>query len=107
MAGDVPLKEAQLIWDYRDTGSDRPPARVVRLGGKDEPDYIASWGACNGDFVNADDATKLLMLFRQFHAMVVDGDVEAAALHQALLVIPEYRTAIYPYLLPERYQEEG
>src|SRR5687768_12457788 len=106
MTGDIPLAEAQLIWNYEGKKADMPAARVMGIGGKDDNDYISSWGACNGDFADADDETKLLMLFRQFHWLVLSGEVKPKALHEALLVIPEYRKHIEPELLPRQYQDD-
>ncbi|MDP8994387.1 MAG: hypothetical protein M3N07_05290 [Pseudomonadota bacterium] len=104
---DIPLAEAQVVWNYEGADDSKPPVTVIRMGGKDDPDYISSWGACNQEFIEADDGTKLLMLFQQFHQIVLLEDgISPQAVHEALLVIPEYQAALIRELLPRRYQRE-
>jgi hypothetical protein len=101
---DVPLAEALLIWNW--SGDEplgyRPAARVIRSAELAEPLYLNRWGACDGQFRKAVPAARLQLLFRQFHWMVVRGELEPHELHKALLVIPEYRAAIHPSLVPAR-----
>jgi hypothetical protein len=104
---DIRLADAQVIWDYAGTQPKAQPVRVVDVRhGKDDRDYLASWGACNSDFNKADDAGRLLMLFQQFHWMALGHDINPRHIHDAFMVIPEYREAIPPQLLPPEYRRE-
>ena len=67
---DIPLKEAQVIWDYEGADDSLPPVKVMRAGTPDNPDYLAAWGACNADFQETDDDGRVRMLFQQFHELV-------------------------------------
>lgn len=104
---DIRLADAQVIWGYEGKRSDAPPVKVVDVrNGEDDRDYLASWGACNGDFNQADEAGQLLMLFQQYHWMALGYDILPRHLHEAFLVIPEYRDAIPLELLPAKYRQE-
>jgi len=87
---DYPLGKTQIIWDAPDD-PDLPPAALVQIPGEDDRRYIASWGACNSDFKEADDDEKLVMLLRQFIHMTVNYDINAKELHEVFMQIPEYR----------------
>jgi hypothetical protein len=89
---DVPLDRAQLIWDTDEPGL--PVAKVLAIPGKDDNRYIASWGACNGDFVSASPADKLLMLLLKYHQLTAMDGLPADELHAVLMDIPEYRRAL-------------
>lgn len=101
MPKDIPIAEAMIIWDG--DGLLDPPVRVVQSGGEDDQRYPALWGACNMDFRDADPATKILMLLQQFHWMVLGYGLAPTVVHEALLVIPEYRENIAPELVPESF----
>ncbi len=95
LPGDIPLARAQVIWD--DEGELDPPIRVVDVTGRvgrDDSRYISSWGACNGDFVERDDVGKLLSLLAMFAEWTAVDGLDAAVVHRALSVIPEYRRAL-------------
>lgn len=100
MSDDIALETAQIIWNWDGDLDGRPPVKVMAIGDKDEPNYFSSWGACHQEFNDADAEGKLLLLYRQFHWMVLVDGVEPEALHDALLVIPEYRASLYPDLDP-------
>ena len=102
---DIPLRDVQVIWDYHGDDVEAPPVRVVDMGqGRDDRDYFASWGACNADFNEAGDDGRLLMLFVQFHQLVtLEPRIDPEAVHEAFLVIPEYRAALPVDLVPVEY----
>lgn len=114
MDGDVPLREAQVIWDYHGDEPDAPSVLVMghpdangrdRWGSRDDNNYHSSWGACSSDFNDASAERKLLMLFRQYHWMVLTKEVDPKAAHEAFLVIPEYRAEMPIDFLPDEYRE--
>lgn len=115
MDGDIPLREAQIIWDYHGNEPDAPLVQVMghpddrgrdRWGRRDNADYRSSWGACMTEFVDASEDERLLMLFKQFHWMVMSKEVPPKAVHEAFLVIPEYRAALTMDFLPDEYRRE-
>ncbi|MDB5733203.1 MAG: hypothetical protein JWQ03_3098 [Variovorax sp.] len=89
---DVPLAETQIIWRPSEPGM--ASLKVMRLGRPDDRRYDCSWGACNGDFAEADDGEKLRMLLLQFIHLTVADDIPASEVHDALMDIPEYRAAL-------------
>lgn len=101
---DIPLREVQIIWEPQRDGV--PPVRVMGLRDRDDPDYFASWGACNNDFNQEDDAGRLTKLFQQFHQLVVLYRIDPQAVHEALMVIPEYRANIAVDLDPRRHEDD-
>lgn len=105
---DIPLAQVQVIWDNPGEGERKimPPLKLMTIGDKDDPRYDCSWGACNMDFNQADDAGRLLMLFQQFLQLVLMYGIDAEDVHEAFLQIPEYRKALPYDLLPERYRDE-
>lgn len=102
---DIALSDAQLIWDYTGTEKRSEPLKVVDRARDDDPDYIASWGACDSNFNAAGDERRLGMLYEQFHRLVLIYEMDPQTVHEALLVIPEYRDSPPGDLLPARYQE--
>ncbi|MGQ0588555.1 MAG: hypothetical protein ACT4N8_03335 [Sphingosinicella sp.] len=90
---DYPLAETQIIWNPTED-STLPPVALVKIPGEDDDRYISSWGACNGDFVEADPSTKLSMLYRQFIHLVINEGVAAADVHTTFMQIPEYRQGL-------------
>lgn len=113
--GDIPLREAQVIWQYEGRNALAPPVVVMghpdesgrdRWGNPDDKDYLSSWGACSADFNEASDEERMLMLFKQFHWMVLTREVGLQAVHEAFLVIPEYRAQMPRDFLPAEYREE-
>lgn len=113
--GDIPLAEVQVIWEYVGKEPDAPSVIVMghpnesgrdRWGNRDDKDYTSSWGACSTDFNEASADEKLLMLFKQFHWMALTREVEPKAIHEAFLVIPEYRAQMPRDFLPAEYQDD-
>lgn len=100
---DVPLDQAQIIWEPIDN-PELPSADVVRLGHDDDGRYYSSWGACNQDFAEASAQEKVNKLMRQFvHMVAIDG-ANADDVHKAFMLIPEYRQALADFgsLDPEK-----
>lgn len=92
---DIPLEHLQLVWDYQGSRRDAPVAKCLDIRtGRDDRDYLASWGACDLDFKEASRSRRRLMLFLQFHRLVTVFGYDAMAVHQVLLDVPEYREAL-------------
>jgi len=103
MDGDVPLHEAQVIWDYHGNDPDAPPLLVMGhpdangldlRGTRDVPDYYSSWGACLAEFIGATYDERLTMLFEKFQELVTFEGLTPAAVHSAFCAIPEYRYSL-------------
>lgn len=89
---DIALADAQVIWDREAAGN--PPVKVVGAGVKDDQRYNASWGSCNQDFNEANDDGKLRMLLTQSIYLTLVESINPALVHDAFMVIPEYRAAL-------------
>ncbi len=89
---DVPLKNAQIVWNYDGDNPNADPVRVMALtSGADNTDYISSFGACNLEFNETDQAGRLAMLFSFFLFATVEEGMDPKVIDDALVVIPEYR----------------
>lgn len=89
-ADDVPIARAQIIWDEDMS----PRIKVVGIPGDDDRRYSSSFGACNSDWVHADTVGQLLRLLSRFPEWTVAEGIPASEVHDALMVIPEYRRAV-------------
>ncbi|WP_103728900.1 hypothetical protein [Novosphingobium sp. HII-3] len=89
---DIALADAQIIWDRGGAGN--PPVKVVGGGVKDDQRYSGSWGSCNQDFNEADDDGKLRMLLTQSIYLTLVESIDPTIVHDAFMVIPEYRVAL-------------
>jgi len=103
MLEDVPLSDVQVIWDYDGKEPDAPPLIVMghpdehgrdARGTRDNDDYSSSWGACNADYLGANDDERLLMLFEKFQELVTFEGLAPAVVHRAFCVVPEYRISL-------------
>ena len=102
MAGGIPLSEAMLCWS---TGG---PARIVQ-----HPDergmsdvYEKTAGACWSYWRGlSPDRMQLQLLIDAWHAAAFYG-VPVGELHDALLVIPEYRSMLADDCLPRAFAHE-
>jgi hypothetical protein len=90
---DIPLREAQILWDYSGREPDAPSIIVVGAdaGRWNDRDYLSSWGCCNGEFADANETDKLRLLFAKFVELVTVEGLDPRNVHGALMVIPEYR----------------
>lgn len=98
--GDVPLAEALILWE----ADAEPPVRVLRLG-MDDRRYSNSQGSCTSPWELMGPAWRLTRLLALFHEIVVADKIDPARAHEAFLCIPEYRRAVCPDTIPERFQE--
>lgn len=104
MEGDIPLRELQLLWQPDDKSL--PPVKAMGINDKDDRNYSSSWGACNLEFNETDDAGRIHQLLANFAWMTVMDGVSPQALHDALVVVPEYRSLVHPSMLPDSYNED-
>ena len=88
---DIPLKNAQVIWDYVGEEPDVDPIRVVGVSSADDESYLNSWGACKLEFNEADAGGQLAMLFTLFAHLTIDEGLDPKSVEDALIVIPEFR----------------
>lgn len=93
MTDDIPLKEVQILWDYSGREPDAPSLLVIGERYHRYDDYLNSWGCCNAEFIEADDIGRLEQLFAKFVELVTVGGLDPRKVHDALLVVPEYREA--------------
>lgn len=98
----IPLRYAQVVWDYHGNKPDAPAIMVVGYdddGRKlpfspaDNRDYFCSWGACNSEFAEAGEAERLMMLLEKFNELTIAEvrRLDPLVVHHAFSVIPEYR----------------
>lgn len=100
---DVPIERAQVIWD--DDMS--PRIKVVGIPGDDDRRYSSSFGACNSDWVHADTVGQLLRLLSRFPEWTIAEGIPPSEVHDALMVIPEYRKAVaYGFTLVKYGEQE-
>lgn len=102
MAADIPLSEAMLCW------SRRGPVKVVEH--PDErgisDDYDKSAGACYAYWRGlSPERMRLQLLIDAWHATAF-SDVPVQEMHEALLVIPEYRSMLADDCLPREFAHE-
>lgn len=90
---DIPLDKAQIVWTLMD-GKEGPPLKVVGGPIKDDDNYLSSWGACDSLFQEASDEKKLTMLLSETVNLTVNEGIPPSVVHEALMVIPEYRAAM-------------
>lgn len=90
---DIPLAKAQVIWTPS-RGSNKPAVKVVGGDVPDDRSYASSWGACNSDFSSATEDEKLRMLLSEVVYLTVREGIAINDVHDAFMVIPEYREAM-------------
>ena len=91
---EYPLEKTQVIWDAPDN-PELPKVALVSIPGEDDTRYIASWGACNSDFSDADESGQIKMLLAKAISLVVNDGIDANVVHNVFSQIPEYRQALY------------
>ncbi|MES3043736.1 hypothetical protein [Sphingomonas faeni] len=89
----IPLGKMVIVWNLMD-GKSGPPLKVVDSNDKEDEDYISSWGACNSEFSQASNEKKLRMLLTENINLTVNEGIPPTTVHEALMVIPEYRAAL-------------
>ena len=90
---DYPLATVQVIWDAPDNPS-LPKVALVNIPGNDDERYNASWGACNSDFVDADDKEKIAMFLAKGMSLIINDDIPPNEVHEVFSQVPEYRSAL-------------
>ncbi len=107
MSRNIPLANAMLCWNNGFHGA-TPSVAVVRWPdetGASDP-YQSSVGACFGDFRNKDGRGQKLQLMIDAWHVSAFYDVPIEMVHQALLVIPEYRSMLADDCLPPQFRFE-
>jgi hypothetical protein len=99
---DVPLSEAMLVWTRGEKVGVVP--HPDRAGYSD--DFRSSAGACWSTWRAMDDVGRRLQLMIEAWHISTFHEVPAAAVHEALLCIPEYRDMLATDCLPEEWQHE-
>lgn len=107
MTADIAIREAMLCWN-RGTHGQQPGCIVVRhpdrRGASD--DYSSSVGACFADWRKMDTrGQKLQLLIEAWHVAAFHA-VPIEMVHQALLVVPEYRDMLASDCLPRQFAYE-
>lgn len=97
---DVPLSNAMILWDHEGL-ADKPPILVVGDPSDNDVEYSSSTGACNSDWLEADDIGRLLRLFAIFIQITVEDGIAPKDVHEAFSVIPEYRFALHRGMFDE------
>jgi len=104
---DIPLANAILLWDGSATGA--PRFAVRPLGHRDYDKFSMSGGACFASWkaLAKSDPSKLLTqaMIELWHIAAFYG-VPIAMIHEAMLVVPEYRGTLASDVLPDQYRHE-
>ena len=106
---DIPLIDAMICAnagkDYDPLG---PRVKVFRHPYYDMLSREYSWsvGACDDRWDRSDDLGRKLLLMIEAHHLFAFHNIPAPMVHEALMVIPEYRDMLSYDVLPARYQQE-
>lgn len=107
MSQDIPLSNAMLCWNNGFHGA-TPSVAVVRwpdkIGASDA--YQLSVGACFTDFRSKDERGQKLQIMIDAWHVAAFYDVPVAMVHEAMLVVPEYRDMLADDCLPSQYRHE-
>lgn len=107
MSGDIPLANAMLCWNHGLRGA-TPDCKVVRhpdTVGASDP-YQSSVGACFMDWRKKDATGQKLQLMIDAWHVATFYNVPISMVHEALLVIPEYRSMLADDCLPKQFAHE-
>ena len=94
--GDIPLRSAMIAWNRLDETQGTPGA-VMIIPWPDSKGYCdffkltMTCGACMSDWRNIPKHKALLQLFIEAWYIVCRDGVSPKDMHEALMVIPEYR----------------
>lgn len=107
MSRDIPIANAMLCWTGGRHGN-TPACKVVahpdEMGFSDP--YQNSAGACFASWSEKDTSgQRLKLMVDAWHAVTFDA-VPAQMMHEAMLVIPEYRSMLADDCLPSQYRHE-
>lgn len=107
MSRDIPIADAMLCWTGGRHG-DTPACKVVsypdELGLSDE--YLCNVGACFANWDAKSTVGQQLQLMIDAWHMVAFDKVPADMAHEALLVVPEYRSMLADDCLPSQFRNE-
>jgi transcriptional regulator with XRE-family HTH domain len=91
--GDIPLEEAQIIWaDAEDNIVPPVAVRSIDRQHRGDERYANSNGACCAGWKEAGGLGRLIRLFALVQDMTLSAKLDPRAVHDALIVIPEYRS---------------
>ena len=99
---DIPLNDAMLCWNR---GKDMKVVLHPDSRGESDP-YQSSVGACYANWREKDARGQKLQLVIDAWHVVAFYDVSPQLVHEALLVIPEYRDMLADDCLPKRFRYE-
>jgi hypothetical protein len=107
MSADVPIADAMLCWNSGLHG-ETPGCIVVRHPDYNDAseDYSSSVGACFADWRGRDTRGQQLQLIIEAWHIAAFYAVPIEQVHQALLVIPEYRSMLADDCLPRQFISE-
>lgn len=96
MFGDIPLKKAMLAWNPNNKYAFGEPGKVMVIphpdkGYCDHFKLVCTVGACMGGWDKITRTERLAHLFIEAWFIVCRDNVSPKAMHDALMVIPEYR----------------
>lgn len=102
---DIPIAEALSLWNSG-TDGDEPAFAVRPLGHDDYYRYQCQNGACLRSWRDLDTLGQKLQLMIEAWHIAVFYLVPAKDIHEALLVIPEYRDMLADDCLPKQFWHE-
>lgn len=99
---DIPINDAMLCWTRGDS------VKVVLHPDKrgESGAYRSSVGACFTDWRKKDLRGQKLQLMIDAWHVTAFSDIPSERVHEALLVIPEYRDMLADDCLPKQFQHE-
>lgn len=86
---DIPISKAVLAFNLDDEGLPIDVS-VLRLFDRRDGDYMLTFGACASDWQNRQDG-HLELLYELLWHLITEFSFSGDQLHNALIVIPEYR----------------
>lgn len=95
--GDIPLKNAMIAWNAMRDGLHAEPGKVIVIPHPDSCGYcnrlkvLNTVGACMTEWRRMTKAQRLCKLFIEAWYIICRDGVSPKAMHEALMVIPEYR----------------
>ncbi len=107
MSADIPIADAMLCWNSGFNG-DTPGCIVVRHPDYNDAseDYSSTVGACSAGWRKRDTRGQQLQLMVEAWHIAAFYAVPIEQVHQALLVIPEYRSMLADDCLPRQFASE-
>lgn len=94
------IKNAVICWTpNQDWWDDHPLKGQVKVFDRSRSNagnhgFASNAGACDLEWLQADEMTRVALMFIHFHTLVVKDRIDPQAAHQAFLQIDEYRRRI-------------